>query len=165
MNAFPCGDCICTRWLQQMSCYGNQVKYFPELMDSSWISHIDILNTSLTELPDFSRDVWNNFFSLDIRDNEEINCTDIIKLQFERNDLLITTDCDDEDILFKHDDENLLMTTQDYGDEDILIKYDTNNKLKWMNILFIIPVLLSVALIIVYLNKLRLEKEQNEISV
>jgi hypothetical protein len=87
-----CDPCVCNDWANTLSCYGPEVNVFPNVTERG-ISHIDIINTSLTQLPDI-RD-FPHLFTMDIRDNKHIDCNDIIKLKEEATNVIITTDCDD----------------------------------------------------------------------
>jgi hypothetical protein len=87
-----CNPCVCNDWANTLSCYGPDVNVFPNVTEKG-ISHIDIINTSLTELPDI-RD-FPHLFTMDITDNKHIDCYDVIKLKQNATNVIITTDCDD----------------------------------------------------------------------
>ena len=65
-------------------------------MTQSWVSHIDILDTNITQIPSFSVSQWGNLYTIDIGDNNVLSCTKVTTFQRKRPDLLIFTDCDDE---------------------------------------------------------------------
>jgi hypothetical protein len=75
-----CNPCVCNDWANTLSCYGPEVDVFPNVTGKG-ISHIDIINTSLTELPNI-RD-FPHLFTMDITDNKYIDCNDVIKLKEE----------------------------------------------------------------------------------
>ena len=93
---YQCNQCHCIDWMDTMICSGQHITHFPLMYDSSWISHIDLLNTSITQIPSLNVDQWGNLLTVDIRDNLLLSCTDVITFQNERPDLLILTDCDDD---------------------------------------------------------------------
>ena len=59
------------------------------------VTHMDIINTSLTQFPNLTLSDWPNLFSLDIRDNDNIDCEEIRRFQYSYPQLLVLTDCDD----------------------------------------------------------------------
>ena len=75
-----------------LSCHGHDVKQFPNI---THVSHIDILNTSLTHLPNITS--FPNLLSMTIEDNELIDCQEVINLKESASNIVITTDCDDKD--------------------------------------------------------------------
>lgn len=87
-----CEPCICNWWAGTLSCYGPEISTFPNLTSQAResISHIDILNTSLTDIPDIQ--TFTNLLSMDVRDNKELNCHD---MRLFKNNIIFTTDCDD----------------------------------------------------------------------
>jgi hypothetical protein len=93
--AQTCDPCICNWWGGILSCYGPEVNTFPNLTSQAKesISHIDILNTSLTNMPDI--ETFPNLFSMDVRDNKQLNCFEV--RPFKNTSITLTTDCDDND--------------------------------------------------------------------
>jgi hypothetical protein len=89
-----CDPCICNEWAGILSCYGQNVELFPNVTNKELISHIDILNTSLTYLPDLQ--AFPNLFTVDIRDNKLLSCDEVNKLKECNSELVLTTDCDDK---------------------------------------------------------------------
>jgi hypothetical protein len=87
-----CDPCVCNDWANTLSCYGPEVNVFPNVTGKG-VSHIDIINTSLTKLPDVND--FPHLFTMDIRDNKHIDCYDVIKLKQNATNVIITTDCDD----------------------------------------------------------------------
>ena len=99
--------CIHTAWMQVLSCHGSDIIQFPALNRSvqSTIRHMDILNTSLTHLPDL-RD-WVNLASIDIRENAYLECSEITQVQNMFSKLNVWSDCDDYMALsFSPEDES-----------------------------------------------------------
>jgi hypothetical protein len=89
--------CIHTPWMAVLSCYGTNVTEF-QMFDrdvKNSVTHMDIINTGLTQFPNLTLSDWPNLFSLDIRDNKDIDCEEIRCFQSSYPQLLILTDCDD----------------------------------------------------------------------
>ena len=73
-----------------LSYYGCTI---PNITNTDTVNHIDILNTTLTELPNLYD--FPNLMSVDIRDNPMLGCGDILLLKEVMHHLVFTTDCDD----------------------------------------------------------------------
>ena len=93
IHCYPCDGCICNRWMNTLSCISRNGTDMSKLEDTSWIGHIDILDTEIQDVRNISS--WPNLYSVDIRGNGKLHCADILKMQVELNCLLIITDCDD----------------------------------------------------------------------
>jgi hypothetical protein len=89
-----CSACIENKWMETLSCYGPNITSYPNITDPEFITHMDIINTSLMSLPEV--DKFPNLRSMDIRDNSKLYCIDV--LEFKQNNIYksITTDCDDQ---------------------------------------------------------------------
>ena len=90
-------ECIHTPWMEVLSCYGTNVTQF-QMFDrdlKNSVTHMDIINTSLTQFPNLTLSDWPNLISLDIRDNWYLDCREISQFQSYNPHLLILTDCDD----------------------------------------------------------------------
>ena len=90
---YNCNNCICTSWSGVLSCYGVGVNKLPNITDTEWVRHIDVLHTDIRDIGDLTQ--WENLQTIDIRDNENLNCDDVLKLQHDNTHLMLTTDCDD----------------------------------------------------------------------
>ncbi len=73
-----------------LSYYGSTA---PNITNTDTVNHIDILNSTLTELPNLYD--FPNLMSVDIRDNPMLDCGDILSLKEMMHQLVFTTDCDD----------------------------------------------------------------------
>lgn len=84
------GFCHYRNWSHLLTCYGPQTHKFPIFSENIKhdTQHIDILNTSVTELPRFKE--WSQLETMDIRDNSLLPCTEVFKLQ---HYYYVTTDC------------------------------------------------------------------------
>ncbi len=147
-RASECGECVCMKWAGTLSCYGNNITQFP-LFTSDWISHVDILDTRVSELPNFSRIEWPALYSLDLRNNRDLSCSDVTQFQRDRWDLLVTTDCDD--LLF-----TLLPHPPGLQPPAVI-------SLDWIGGLFMIPP--TVIWLLIYLYKRQKYRRRYEITV
>ena len=114
---FTCGlahSCFITVWMGTLTCFGTNVTEFVAFHESSResVGHMDILNTSLTSMPNLTLNEWPNLYSVNIRYNAFINCSEILDFQHSFPQLLILTDCDDhftETIEHPEDEKNPLL--------------------------------------------------------
>lgn len=125
------GFCLHRNWSQLLTCYGPQTHKFPIFSKAitHYTQHIDILNTSVTELPNFKE--WIKLKTLDIRDNSLLPCTEVFKLQ---HHYYVTSDC------YKLDDHNSNISDC-YRLEHINKKTCNHNELYS---LFIIPFIILI---------------------
>lgn len=91
--AYKCGECTCVSWMNTLSCSGKNITTLPVLADPSWISHIDVIFTSISSIKTLEE--WTHRFTADIRDNMLLPCREVLDLQREKIEALIITDCDD----------------------------------------------------------------------
>ena len=127
---FLCEQCICTPWMNTLSCTGPNVTQFPYIVKGDWIGHIDIIDTAFTWLPNFNKSFYPLLYTLDIRGNRDLNCLYVGDLQESRNDLIILTDCDAREPVSSNG----------------WIKCEVEH-LEWINMLALVPVL---ALVVMY---------------
>ena len=88
VEGYKCGQCICQDWSQTMACLGVDVSVLPQPIP--WISHIDLINTSVSSLP--GKD-WVSLFTIDIRNNSRLLCPDVLKWKESRPDLIVLSGC------------------------------------------------------------------------
>ena len=110
ITAYPCGKCVCSRWMGNLSCVGPDVTHLPESIP--WVTHIDMVNTSISSFPDL--DEWPSLYSTIFRDNGMISCEDIVKFREDRTNLMILSDCPESILLLPlpeshHEWSNLLI--------------------------------------------------------
>ena len=55
---YQCCQCHCIYWMDTLICSGQNITHFPDLNDSSWVSHLDILDTNITQIPSFAVAQW-----------------------------------------------------------------------------------------------------------
>lgn len=89
-KAYPCGECICRERDDVLSCSGWNVTKLPDLISTTWVQHVDIINTSITDIQHLS--TFANLYSADVRDNELLKCDSVLKL---KPLFYVVTDCDD----------------------------------------------------------------------
>ncbi len=140
------GTCVNHRWMGVYSCIGEAIEQFPALnyTITREIGHIDIVNTAIKTIPDFNNHSWPNLFTLDIRGNVYVNCSEVLNLQITRVDLIVLTDCDDGDggqINFE--------VLRDYA------SYIITPKIKWMASLALVPLTVQtiIGLLLYYRKK------------
>ena len=88
-------ECLCTPWRGILSCCGINVTTFP-LFNQSYrqtVTHIEIVNTSLSHLPNITHSGWPNLISFDFRGNNQLSCNETLILTQMSPDLNISTDC------------------------------------------------------------------------
>lgn len=92
-HGYKCGDCNCIAWMNTLSCSGKNISSFPAIEDPTWITHIDVLSTSVRSVKELHS--WMQYFTADIRDNILLPCEEVLDLQRGKENALILTDCDD----------------------------------------------------------------------
>ena len=90
VSGTACNPCICNDWADTLSCVGQEIDSFPNVTGEG-ISHIDILNTSLTQIPDLIK--FSELFTIDIRDNRLIDCQDVFDFRNNNTGMIVSTDC------------------------------------------------------------------------
>ena len=86
--------CVQNKWAETLSCVGQNITEFPNVTDVDSVSHIDILNTSMVNMPDISQ--FPNLMTMDVRDNEKLKCEDVLMY---KDSVILTTDCDDDAVV------------------------------------------------------------------
>ena len=94
-SSYSCGDCICSDWQNTVTCIGEKVDEIVSLNDYTWVKHVDILDTNITELSALLN--WTDIQTMDIRDNGHLDCAIVLEMKYARPDVVIITDCDDID--------------------------------------------------------------------
>lgn len=130
-HGYKCGDCYCAAWMNTLSCSGKNISSFPAIENPSWISHVDIISTSISSIQPL-RD-WPQGFTADVRNNYLLPCEQVLDLQREKRNALIITDCDDD---------------RDIPLPLIPIVQLPDTPTDWLNLLILFPFLSVVALII-----------------
>ena len=133
---YTCDYCICAKWQNALTCYGRNVSRIPAINATGWVSHIDLLNTSISNLRDLS--LFTNLYSIDIRDNEFLDCDLVESYMRQRPDLLILTDCDD-----------LIVDCSD----GVLDEPSGAPMYDWLNVITLPPIFIIIAILITYIRK------------
>lgn len=136
VQAHPCGDCQCRELQNVLSCSGWDANKLPQLNETGWILHVDIINTSITELSTLP--AYPSLHSADIRLNRKLDCSIAIKM---KSLFLTTTDCNEEW------DVN--------APKPSTIDIEGTHK-DWMNLLSLSPVIFIVALMLYFKNRMTL---------
>jgi len=90
---YPCGQCICTEWMSTLTCIGKDVTELPKLNNTQWVRHIDVLNTSMVSLSGLTQADWKELYTIDFRENCNIDCQLINDFRKNRADLMVLSDC------------------------------------------------------------------------
>ena len=137
---YPCEDCICTKWQNTLTCYGRNVSHIPMFDINEWVSHVDLLNTSITDLSELLG--FAHLYSIDIRDNAFLECDLVGDFMRERRDLLILTDCDD------------------YDSDDVLDESANVPVYDWLNVITLPPIFVIIAILIAYIRRKRKSEDR-----
>jgi hypothetical protein len=127
--AYSCHRCICTRWMEVMSCVGVNVTAINN--HPFWVSHLDVLNTTVSLFPSLTKKEWPNLSSVDFRDNPHLKCSEISEFRENRPDLMVTSDCQYQ----------------------LISELEVDNNLNWLNVLGLFPVICSIMLVTYFKRK------------
>ncbi len=130
---FSCSGCICRQFQNLVSCYGRHLTKLPVLIDTKWPRHLDMLNTSITDIDVVK--TWTNLESLEIRDNADLPCFKIVAFSRNYPQIITISDCDDD---LRSNNDNI--TTKNPLPMSISKCQDTKNL--WWHALMAIPTII-----------------------
>jgi len=88
---------LCSCMPHVISCIGGDVNVFPIFDTHNNISHLDIINTSLTNMPELKD--WAELKTLDVMYNTHMDCEEVLSVKQELDSLLFLTDCNDWEVI------------------------------------------------------------------
>lgn len=132
-QAYLCQQCLCREWQSVLSCSGGNITDLPHFNDTTWIRHVDILNTSITDISQLTS--FKNLYSTDIRFNWKLSCASILEL---KSIMYTVTDCDDAKTSF------IEPSTVDMDEKPT----------DWMSLMSLSPIIFIIALMAYLKNKM-----------